>query len=151
MRRLNKLRRLSSSERNLLVRSFSTVLAARILLWVLPFRVLHRATVYLAGRRGAQPSVSIQQISWAVDVSSRRVPRATCLTQAIAAQILLGREGYEPRLYLGVARGNGGDFKAHAWVQCSGTVVVGGAERVNYTPLLGIRTVSHRRRLPLIP
>jgi hypothetical protein len=54
------------------------------------------------------------------------VPRATCLTQALATMILLGQEGHHSRMFIGVSRGEGQRMDAHAWVECSGEVIVGG-------------------------
>jgi hypothetical protein len=63
------------------------------------------------------------------------VPRATCLTQALAAQVLLMRAGIESRIVLGVRNEN--DFQAHAWVESQGSILLGntvGFER--YAPIL---------------
>jgi hypothetical protein len=67
---------------------------------------------------------------------SRFVPEASCLTQALTAQVLLKREGFDPRLQIGVARDAAGAFKAHAWVECGGQIVVGDfSETIAYTAM----------------
>jgi hypothetical protein len=53
------------------------------------------------------------------------VPHATCLTQALAAQTLLRFRGDWAKLCLGVARGDFGEFKAHAWLEADGKVIIG--------------------------
>lgn len=73
-------------------------------------------------------------IGWAVATAARRIPAATCLTQALAAQYLLRRRGLEADLRIGVARAAGEPLEAHAWVESRGQVVVGGVARP-YTPL----------------
>lgn len=63
-----------------------------------------------------------------VMIVSRYVPRATCLTQALTAQILLKRYGHPAELKIGVARGKAGELQAHAWVTSDGVVIIGGDE-----------------------
>lgn len=57
---------------------------------------------------------------------SRLVPGATCLTQAVAGQILLQRNGYHATLRLGVRTGAQG-FAAHAWLEQDGRKILGQA------------------------
>jgi len=80
--------------------------------------------------------VFVDRIVLAVTVASRYVPKATCLTQALATQVLLARRGHSVHLRIGVARSETGEFQAHAWVECYGRVVIGGADApVRFTPL----------------
>lgn len=82
------------------------------------------------------PQASLDSIAWAVTVASHYVPAATCLTQALAARVLLAGRGHSARLCIGVARSESGRLQAHAWVECAGRVVIGGAEApVRFTPL----------------
>ena len=63
-----------------------------------------------------------------------------CLPQALAAQLLLVRRGFPARLRLGVAKGDRGQVRAHAWMETDGRVVTGGSESEleRYTPLLAL-------------
>jgi hypothetical protein len=69
-----------------------------------------------------------------VETTARLIPGATCLTQALAAEVLLRRAGEDPGIRFGVAVGEG-DFEAHAWLELHGRILVGerGVER--FTPL----------------
>jgi hypothetical protein len=95
----------------------------------------------LLARRNASSGVkrraapSIEQLARDVRAVSSYVPRATCLTQALAGQVLLNHYGYCAHVHVGVtkAEGNGG-FQAHAWLESDGTVVIGESE-VAYVPL----------------
>jgi hypothetical protein len=80
-------------------------------------------------------AVPTDRMRWAVEVAGRYVPGATCLTQALALQIWLGRHGQSAALRLGVARGAGERLEAHAWLEHEGRVIIGAAERPRYTPL----------------
>jgi hypothetical protein len=77
----------------------------------------------------------VELLIWAVTAASRYVPGATCLAQALAAQVLLGRTGYPARLRIGVAKGEERKFEAHAWVESQGRVVIGGPGLGRFTPL----------------
>jgi hypothetical protein len=70
--------------------------------------------------------------------AARFVPRATCLTQAIAAHWLLRQGGFPAVLYLGVLRGPGAVFRAHAWVESDGRVLIGGGAGKDFTRLARI-------------
>lgn len=109
--------------------------AVRLALWVLPFRVLHRAVGKLAlrPRATAADAPTAGRIAWAVSATARRVPAASCLTQALAAMILLARHGYPATLRVGVARGEQGQLRAHAWVDSDGRTLIGGAESDAFT------------------
>lgn len=74
-------------------------------------------------------------IAWAVTVSSRYIPRATCLVRGLATQVLLAHEGIHSDLCIGVAKDDPSSFEAHAWVETDGTVVMGGPELDRYTRL----------------
>ncbi len=138
MRPLRKFLRLPSADRRLLVKAVLLVAAVRLGLWLAPLRTLRRLLARVAAAPagpGGRRRPSAERLVWAVAAAGRRVPKATCLTQALAAQTLLARQGYPCRLHIGVARDGGGRFEAHAWVESKGAVVIGGAETGRYTSL----------------
>jgi hypothetical protein len=130
--------------RRLVFVAFALVIATRVALWILPSRVIIRIArgipapdrVSYAGRIGAR------RIAWAVENVSRYVPRATCLTQALAGQMLLARHGHLARLCLGVARDESGRFRAHAWLESDGRIVIGAAGVSELTRLPDLSTAS---------
>src|SRR5437762_9506584 len=136
MKRLRKFLLLTAAERNLLIRTVLLLGAIRVGLSLLTFRTLRsllaRVTPARGGFRALRHS-SPDQVARAVTAASRYVPRATCLTQALAAQVLLTRQGYPVCLRIGVAKGEGGQLEAHAWVENQGKVVIGGAALGRYT------------------
>jgi hypothetical protein len=70
-----------------------------------------------------------KQLAWGVLVVSSYVPCATCLTQALAGQVLLTHYGYSTVVRVGVTKVDGkGTFQAHAWLESNGTVVIGESE-----------------------
>lgn len=125
--RLSKFAGLRHGDQALLVRTLLLVALIRLSLWILPFQFVRRSVARRARprrRTGAGPVSPIEKVVAAIELTARYVPAATCLTQALAAEILLTRRGYAPELRIGVLRKEG-KFKAHAWVECAGKVVIG--------------------------
>jgi Transglutaminase-like superfamily len=125
------------SELFLVAKTMPWVCAARASLWLVPFRRLQRGLDYFsrASTAPSAPRVSVEKLSWAVSAASRFVPRATCLTQAVALHVLLKRAGHQSRLRIGVASKNG-EFESHAWVENQDHVVIGNNELQRFTPML---------------
>jgi hypothetical protein len=121
---------MSVSEYSFLAQTVLITTLVRVGLWLLPFRKMQKIVNRLAGSSSHNKPArfpSIAQIARTVTVASRYVPAATCLTQALTTQVLLGRYGYPSTLRIGVARSKDGHFQAHAWVESDGRVVIGGA------------------------
>jgi hypothetical protein len=144
MRRLSKFLALPAGDRRLLVEAALLLGAMRLGLRLLPFRtlwrLLERAPRPSTGFSTADP-IAPGRIAWAVSVASPYVLGVRpCLPQALAAQLLLVRRGFAARLRLGVARGDRGQVRAHAWMETDGRVVTGGSksELERYTPLLAL-------------
>jgi hypothetical protein len=139
MKAFRELWRLTFRDRWLLFKSGALVLLIRLGLVILPFSVLLRLLGLLRStliKSGKPDRTSLRKIAWAVSAVSRRVPDATCLTQALATQVLLGRQGYVSALRIGVAKDPKGRLEAHAWVESSGTVVIGQAPDLSKYRLL---------------
>lgn len=66
------------------------------------------------------------------------VPGAKCLAQATAAMIITARRGLRSRMTIGVKLGSLEAFGAHAWLETPSGVPVGGAEAVEFAPLMTI-------------
>jgi hypothetical protein len=101
--------------------------AARVALWLLPLRVVRRLLAW-AARPARQPHAappSPERIGWALSIACRAVPRATCLSQALAAKALLAQNGHRAELRIGVTKSDAGRLVAHAWVESEGQIVVG--------------------------
>lgn len=65
------------------------------------------------------------RVARAVHAAHACIPSATCLPQALAAHMLLERNGVRSQLRIGVAKGSGGQLHAHAWVEHWGQIVTG--------------------------
>ena len=134
MRLFIKLLKLNANERGLVISALLHLAAIRIGLWALPLQGMLRRLETLKvskTRRGLEP----ERIVWAIRAVSRYLPGTrNCLVQSLAAQAMLARRGYPARLCIGVAKDEGGQLKAHAWVECEGNIVIGSRGVSQYTP-----------------
>ena len=110
----------------------------RLGLWLFPFRLMR---LLLAGVKQSKYELHepdetyIDKTIWAITIATEYIP-ATCLTQAIAIQVLLAQRSYSTDLRIGVAKCDGRQLQAHAWVESQGKVVIGASEDLSrYTPL----------------
>jgi hypothetical protein len=130
-------RHVSLADAPLLLQALTYCVAVRIALWTVPSpRLLRyvRRRVDGAAEGARRSKTDGFRIAWAARAAGRRVPRATCLVQALSAQLLLARHGYGSELRVGVKRDNG-EFQAHAWVEFRGSIVVGADGHSSFTPL----------------
>jgi len=127
---MKKLWRLNRVERGLLIQALLGVMAARIMLPVLPlskvrrmlWRLLSAEQPLAAGRR-----CTAERVAWAVAAAEKHAPSgSTCLASALAGQALFRRHGYETHLRIGVKWGLGRTFAAHAWLERQDRIVLGG-------------------------
>jgi len=129
MRLITRYRQLSAIERRLFFRALFLAAAIRGALWLLPFKFTQSWVDKLRKPVSSERELdrrTVGQVTWAVEAAARRIPGATCLTQGMTTQILLGRMGQPSDLHLGVARKLDGTFEAHAWVELKGRIVKGG-------------------------
>jgi hypothetical protein len=119
---------LPASDRRLFTQALSLVLVVRLALWLVPLARLHR--VLTAGRveTASLAPARARRLAWAVAAASRTVPRATCLTRALALQLLLRQRGSLSRIHVGFVRRDPGEVRGHAWLEWQGKVLIGGGE-----------------------
>lgn len=122
---------LPADARRRLFHAAIAVAMVRLALSLTPFCwVRARVGVRKPGLR-APGGVSASQWAWAVRVVARRIPRASCLTQALALQWLLARAGCSARIHIGVAKHAARGFEAHAWLESGGEILIGGEESLD--------------------
>lgn len=116
------------AEQLLLAESMALVFSIGLILRIVPFRFLKKA---LTSRLSAQVEQKppdwekINTIIRAVRSVSRYLPFATCLPQALTALLLINSKGQHSELKIGVAKGADNDFKAHAWLETNGRIIIG--------------------------
>ena len=145
MRRIERLRRVSGTEWRLLVEALWLLAQIRVALWIQPFKRVQRR--YARRRDGAplvrgrsRSAAEAEAVGTAVRRSSRLVPAATCLPQALTTRVMLERRGVPNELLIGVAKSDAGTLEAHAWVTVDDVVVVG-----------DLPDLARFRRMPELP
>jgi Transglutaminase-like superfamily len=130
---------LGNEERRLLIRCSCVLAVIRVGLWLMSLRRL-RAFIARAAdwRRGAHRSsrASVERIAWAVRAAARYVPGATCLHEALAAELMLVHNGHPARVRIGMAKTEKRALEGHAWVESDGAVVLGGGDVARYVTVL---------------
>jgi hypothetical protein len=139
MKRVRQFVELTRQERGLLLRALVLVAGVRVALWTMPFRWVR---FVLRGRRAVSPNlevIRVKRLAWAVQAASRRIPGASCLTQALALQYLLARAGKSAEVHIGVAKDGARGFEAHAWLEHRGAILLGdNGELERYAPILAV-------------
>ena len=146
--RLRKFLRRSREEQRLLVTALYWVACIRAGLWLLPFRILRPVVDRAARNPGPEVTDELvaARVAWAISNAARLVPRATCVTQALAARILLARRGLASEVCYGVGRRQG-RIIAHAWLESGGRVIVGGERLESLLPLASLERRMRERRI----
>ena len=121
-----------------MIEAAAFLVLARAALSTLPFGTAQRLVARAAPYPPGPPRGDAACAGRAVASVARRLPAMTCLVQAVAAQAMLRRRGFESTVRYGVrSGGNGRALDSHAWLVCGGRVVVGEAEMSNYATLEG--------------
>ena len=110
----------------------------RLLRFVTLRRVLDRlAAVPTTAQSLAQPG-ALDAVRRAITSVARRLPRATCLVQALAADAMLRRRRVASQLRFGVRVRPDADppFDAHAWVESDAGETIGVGEHESDFELL---------------
>jgi hypothetical protein len=117
------------SEKFIWLEAVVYLVLARLTLWILPYRLVERGTRRLRSWMW-RPVVSseVAQVAPIVVSAARYVPRATCLAQALTAQIMLARRGAPSEIKFGVRTTHEAGFEAHAWLESEGRILIGGSE-----------------------
>ena len=131
MRKLKRLASLTGREQVLLLRAFRVVVLSRAALFLVPYAKAQQLAK--AAAVGIE-RFSVDQFAWAVKAMSAFIPRANCLTQALALQALLSEAGHPCEIEIGVTK-DADRFAAHAWVVCENRIVIGGPNVEPYARL----------------
>jgi hypothetical protein len=132
--RLARFVALSAPDRRLVLRAAAWLALVRLALWMRPFARVQELVTLIGGQRSRAPAVAPGRLAWAVEAAAHVVPKASCLTQALAAEIMLERDGAHPDLKIGVATDRA-VFEAHAWLELDGRPLVGAGELERYAEL----------------
>ncbi|MDD4650597.1 MAG: lasso peptide biosynthesis B2 protein [Methanothrix sp.] len=129
--RLIKFLELPYWKKKCLIIALAILWSMRIKLWLLPYPSVRKTVSSIkVAQRGDR--LLVEDIVQSVDVASQYVMGASCLTKALAAKMLLARNGYDSTLRIGVNSCNG--FAAHAWIEHNGEIILGESDQY-YNPI----------------
>ncbi|WP_246672152.1 MULTISPECIES: lasso peptide biosynthesis B2 protein [unclassified Mesorhizobium] len=126
MRNWSRLRSLSGQEMLFLARCLTVVSAVRLALTLSSYNRVRSLVTRLDAGRDASIA-DLRRVAWGVAAAARLVPGASCLTQALAGQYLLARQGSASKISIGIEKGTGSELKAHAWLMSGNHIVLGGS------------------------
>jgi Transglutaminase-like superfamily len=126
MRNWSRLLRLSAPEMLFLARCLGVVAAVRLGLTLFSYNRIRSLVTRLDATETAGIA-DLRRVAWGVAAAARFVPGASCLTQALAGQYLLARQGSASKISIGIERDTGAQLKAHAWLISGNHIVLGGS------------------------
>jgi hypothetical protein len=84
-----------------------------------------------------------ERVVWAIEGVGRRLPRvSTCLTRALAAELLLTTDGAPGHIRIGIRRARSGALESHAWFERNGRILVGQVGADDYLHLVTWNTAT---------
>jgi hypothetical protein len=155
LRKCAQFLRLPAHQQSLLLQAAILLTTLRIGLKVVSFAAVRRMLNRWASPRSAGPTRERHRVAEppdvirAVEAASRALPWVgTCLTEALAAHVLMGRRGQKSDLRIGVTRKANGKFDAHAWLEQDGVILIGAAGHAGYTPMPLLNGLDPRTSKP---
>jgi hypothetical protein len=112
---------------------------------VVPMSVLRRILRALRPIASPVALATEERVAWAIEAVGRRLPwLSTCLVRALTADLFLSVPGRLSHVRVGVRRSEQGALESHAWFECDGRILVGGAGADSYVQLVTLETTSSR-------
>jgi hypothetical protein len=137
MRRLAKFLSLSLQEKQLFCEAFVLLLLSRICVKIIAFRHIYRFLSALRDETTEQGSCDVGIVKQSILRAATLLPwKSLCLSQSIAAFIMLRRRGVPAVMFIG-ARFEHSLIDAHAWIQARYVPDIE-SEEPAYTPLMKI-------------
>jgi len=133
MNRINSFFKLTNNKKSLIIKSLILMIFIRITITIFSFSINKKISkIFSRTNKNQNDLVTVKDIIWSIYTVSDYIPRATCLTQAITAQILLSRHNHPSKLKIGVTKND--EFEAHAWLEIDDKIVLGESEQ-KYVPI----------------
>lgn len=129
-------KKLSKERKILILKSLTLMTFIRISLYLFSFSKLEKFLKKFSKPKNKKKYlICVEDIVWAVNVSSHHVPNASCLTKALTGHILFLRYEFDSNLRIGVFKSS--EFEAHAWIEIDNKIVLGETDK-DFIPLLNL-------------
>lgn len=139
---INNFLKLSWKDKQLIIKTLFLMIFVRLMLWIIPFTYIHRFfNKKNINKRKSYDYKLVDKLIWAVKSVTCHVPKTTCLTDALTAQTLLKKHGYPSLVKIGVGKDANNQFKAHAWLEYAGEVVIGESNK-DYVPIFDLNQIN---------
>lgn len=127
MNRVGKFFALGGADRALVLRAAVALGFVRLAIVVIGFKRLRdRIEGTRLSRTRVERSAAPDRIAWAVQAAGTAIPGGrNCLMRALATELLMRRAGYPCELRIGVSNSEPAGFKAHAWLESEGKILIG--------------------------
>lgn len=128
-RRIKQYNQLPGHEKRILFLAWQRSWQVRISLWLYSYKQTRSRIEdqYTSKEKKPQNSVSAGRVAYLVMAASKWVFSSTCLTRALVGEWMLKESGFNPSLHIGVKKGEGKNFEAHAWLEMDGEKLIGGS------------------------
>jgi hypothetical protein len=132
---------LDRTQRGLVIEAAGLMLAGwaglRLVRFVTLRRILDRVVALTSAGHLPPAEDIVPRVRRAVNAVGARCPAATCLVQALAADVMLRRRRVSTSLRFGVRFGGtaGDPLEGHAWVECAGATIDAGDGRSAFSVL----------------
>lgn len=141
---------LDDRDRILVIEAFATLLFARAIIALVPFRAITRllGDPSIERSAGTSPNLSASlaslstRIAWSITAVARHSPSTmVCYPKCLAAALMLRRRKIPFRIYFGVKKDGSSsspELLAHSWVEIHERSFFGDPQDHGFTPLLSI-------------
>lgn len=120
-----------------------TVIFVRLGLWLTKYQKIRSVLVRPCDQTvDLSRKATVLRVAHGIARTANIVPKASCLTRAIACQAILSWKSIPTTISIGALKDETGTFKAHAWVIWNDQIVLDGTEDLsaNFNKLLDLPT-----------
>lgn len=132
MQRCRRFLALERDDRSLVLEAVMLIGIVQVGLRTVPLWLLRRVLEGVKTLR-ARTRPAGSRIAWAINAAAPVLPRRSCLSDALAADVMLCRRGYPSTLWFGVKpfKDHAAALEAHAWVESDGAIVAGALDTLH--------------------
>lgn len=139
--------KLSSAERKFFFQALLLLVKYRIKLKKIPLKELIAQSQQETRKYQKQQgqSIALHRTCRLIEVAAQLVPLSTCLSNALAGQILFAANQHPSKLHVGVRTTPEKGFEAHAWLTWDGAILLGKLpDLASYKELPSLPVILHK-------
>lgn len=138
MNKLRKFMALPQSDRVMLLKAVALLATVRLTLKVAKFSMADRWFRSFRRVSATVAPTAPERLAWSVATAGRIIPSGGhCLSQAMALQVLMARQGMHATVRYGIQQIPGVPLAAHAWLEYQGHLLIGANNLDRFVELAG--------------